>query len=68
VRNRTGLDGHFDLDVSWTPDPGTAGPPLFGVGPATFTAVEEQIGLRLVPETGPVEVFVIDRMAKPLPN
>jgi uncharacterized protein (TIGR03435 family) len=68
VRNRTGLDGHFDLDVSWTPDPGTAGPPLFGVGPATFTAVEEQLGLRLVPETGPVEVFVIDRMEKPLPN
>lgn len=66
VRNRTGLAGHFDLDVSWTLDPSSPGPPSFGVGPATFTAIEEKLGLRLVPETGPVEVLVIDRVEKPL--
>jgi len=65
VRNRTGLDGHFDLDASWTPDTRPPGPQSIGVGPATFVALEEQLGLRLTEETGPVEVLVIDRMERP---
>ena len=65
VRDRTGLAGHFDLDATWTPDSRPPGPQAFGVGPTTFTALEEQLGLRLLPETGPVEGLVIDRAEKP---
>ncbi|HEV8348022.1 MAG TPA: M56 family metallopeptidase [Vicinamibacterales bacterium] len=68
VRNRTGLAGHFDLDATWTPDSRPPGPQAFGVGPTTFAALEEQLGLRLVPETGPVDGLVIDRVEKPPPN
>src|SRR2546426_3533592 len=66
VRDRTGLTEHYDLDASWTPDTRPPGPQAFGVGPATFTALEEQLGLRLVSDTGPVEGLVIDRAEKPV--
>ena len=66
VRDRTGLTGHFDLDASWTPDTRPPGPQAYGVGPATFTALDEQLGLRLAPDTGPVERLVIDRAGKPV--
>jgi bla regulator protein BlaR1 len=65
VRDRTGLTGHFDLDASWTPDTRPPGPQAFGVGPSTFVALEEQLGLRLAPETAPVDGLVIDRVEKP---
>ena len=68
VRNRTGLAGHFDLDARWTPDTRPPGPQAFGVNEATFIALEQQLGLRLVQETGPVEGLVIDRVEKPLTN
>ena len=66
VRDRTGLTGHYDLHAEWTPDSRPPGPQAFGVGPATFTALEEQLGLRLVSDTGPVEGLVIDRAEKPV--
>jgi uncharacterized protein (TIGR03435 family) len=66
VRDRTGLTEHYDLDASWTPDTRPPGPQAFGVGPATFAALEEQLGLRLMSETGPVEGLVIDRVEKPV--
>jgi len=65
VRDRTGLTGHYDLHAEWTPDSRPPGPQARGVGPATFSALEEQLGLRLVSETGPVEGLVIDRAEKP---
>ena len=68
VRDRTGLTEHFDLDASWTPDTRPAGPQAFGIGPTTFAALEEQLGLRLASETGPVEGLVIDRVERPVPE
>ena len=79
VQDRTGLAGSYDFNLTWTPDqmpqrsPGAPdGPPQFnGVavdpnGPSLFTAVQEQLGLRLDSQRGPVDVVVIDRADKPV--
>ncbi|MBZ5612140.1 MAG: TIGR03435 family protein [Acidobacteriia bacterium] len=81
VIDRTGLQGPFDLKLEWTPDPGQAGPfgglPPPGVevppppdpnGPSLFTAVQEQLGLRLESTKGPVQMIVIDKVEKPSEN
>jgi bla regulator protein blaR1 len=77
VIDRTGLKGNYDFKLTWTPDPGQAGgpggPPPPGVeappppdpnGPSIFTAVQEQLGLRLESQKGPVDLIVIDRVEK----
>ena len=68
VQDRTGLTGTFDLEAEWTPAPDSSGPPAFGVGPATIAAIEQQLGLRLDPQTGPVDVLVIDHAERPAPD
>jgi uncharacterized protein (TIGR03435 family) len=82
VLDRTGITGNFDFKLQWTPDPGQfggfpAGPPPPGVegppppdpnGPSIFTAVQEQLGLRLESQKGPVDLIVIDRAEKPSEN
>jgi uncharacterized protein (TIGR03435 family) len=82
VIDRTGLKGNFDFKLTWTPDPGqSAGPPGGGPppgadappppdpnGPSIFTALQEQLGLRLESQKGPVEMLVIDRVEKPSEN
>jgi uncharacterized protein (TIGR03435 family) len=64
--DKTGLgDKKFDITLKWTPDDqrGTA-----EAGPSIFSALEEQLGLKLVSSKGPVDVVVIDRMEKPEAN
>jgi uncharacterized protein (TIGR03435 family) len=80
VIDRTGLTGNFDIKLEWTPDPGQAGPfgplppgvdappPPDPNGPSLFTALGEQLGLRLESQKGPVEVLVIDKVEKPSEN
>jgi uncharacterized protein (TIGR03435 family) len=65
VMDATGLSGKYDLDAEWTPDTRPPGPQAFGVGPTTFAAIGDQLGLKLEERTGPVEVLVIDRIEKP---
>lgn len=67
VVNETGLDGTFDLELTWSPDapPGTSQPPD---AVSIFTALEEQLGLKLLPAMGPVDVMVIDRVSRPTEN
>ena len=72
VSNQTGLKGDFDFHVEWTPDPGQniggdsdTPPPAGADGPSIFTALQEQLGLRLESGKGPVEVIVVDRVEKP---
>jgi uncharacterized protein (TIGR03435 family) len=71
VLDRSGLTGVFDLDLEWTPDqpsrPGeaSAGRSSAADGPSIFTAVQEQLGLKLRSERDPVNVLVIDRADHP---
>jgi uncharacterized protein (TIGR03435 family) len=66
VVDKTGLVGKFDLKLRWTPD--SVDTPLDPSAPSIFTAVQEQLGLRLDSQKGSVEVFVIDSAEKPIPN
>ena len=73
IVDKTGLTGGFDIDLEFTPDPAAAGgqPPAAGGdanAPSLFTALEEQLGLKLVPQRGPVEMLVIDRVERPTEN
>jgi uncharacterized protein (TIGR03435 family) len=66
VRDDTGLPGKYDFELSWTPD---AGPCRDAAeAPSIFTAVQQQMGLRLESTRGPVRVLVIDRAEKLSPN
>lgn len=77
VFDRTGLTGNFEIDLKWTPDRVPSGPPPPGAppppaidpnGPSLFTAVHEQLGLKLESERAPVEVLVIDHVERPTPD
>jgi bla regulator protein BlaR1 len=67
VIDRTGLTGYYDYTLKWMPEPGIGppGPPVDPDAPIVFTAVQEQLGLKLEAARGPVEVVVIDRLEKP---
>jgi uncharacterized protein (TIGR03435 family) len=67
VVNRTGLEGNFDLDLRFElPSGGGTGNP--GQFPSLFTAIQEQLGLKLEAQKGPVEVVVIDSIGRPSAN
>jgi len=65
VINRTALDGVYNFTLEWTPESAQARP---DAGPTIFTAIQEQLGLRLRAEKAPVEVLVIDRAERPTEN
>ncbi len=66
VIDRTGLKGDYDINLQWTPDdePPSSDP----ARPSIFTAVPEQLGLRLESQRGPVEILIIDRAERPTEN
>jgi uncharacterized protein (TIGR03435 family) len=66
VVDRTGLTGIFDVDLTWATDVGANNPST--PGPSVFTAVEEQLGLKLEPARAAVDVFVIERAQRPTPD
>jgi uncharacterized protein (TIGR03435 family) len=74
VLNQTGQEGEFDFKLQWTPDesqPNAADTDVSAfdpAGPSIFTAVQEQLGLRLESAKAPVEVLVIDHAEKPSEN
>ena len=63
VIDKTGLMGKYDYTVEFTPDE-TADSST----PTLFTALQEQLGLKLESQNGPVEVLVVDRAEKPSEN
>jgi uncharacterized protein (TIGR03435 family) len=72
VVNNTGLEGNYDFKLEWTPDLGPSAPdgqPVeTSVGPSLFSALQQQLGLRLEATRGPVDVLVIDYVDKPSEN
>jgi uncharacterized protein (TIGR03435 family) len=71
VFDKTGLEGLFDVRLHFlmesTSNNGVP-PPLDATDPTFATAIEEQLGLKLVSDRGPVSVLVIDSVEKPSPN
>ena len=70
VTDRTGLTGDFDIDLFYAPyGENINGAPIPTDGlPSIFTAVQEQLGLRLDSSRGPIDVLVIDRVSPPAEN
>lgn len=70
VLDRTGLTGVYDFSLLWTSQEGQLG--ALGTSdpsaPSLFTAVQEQLGLKLEARKAPVEMFVIKRVEKPSEN
>lgn len=73
VVDKTGLSGRFDFDLTWAPDESQFGgevpaAPADASSAPFFTAIREQLGLRLVATKGPVEALVIDKAERPSAN
>jgi uncharacterized protein (TIGR03435 family) len=78
VIDKTGLTGRYDFSLTWTPwlrgssptnsswNAGVTAPA--SSGPSIFTAIQQQLGLKLKPAKGPVEVLVVDHVEPPSPN
>ena len=74
IIDKTGLTGEYDYSLDWTPAEaemapkgadGTAPP---SDAPGLFTAIQEQLGLKLEPSKGQVQIVVIDQLQPPSPN
>jgi uncharacterized protein (TIGR03435 family) len=63
VLDRTGLDGLYDWVLEWDPDPDAE-----ATLPSLQRAVEEQLGLKLQSQKGPMPVLVVERAARPSGN
>lgn len=81
VLDKTGLTSLYDIKLEWWPDdsetqgaPGgassgqTPAPPSNPGGPDLFTAIQQQLGLKLESGKGPVEIIVIDHVERPTGN
>jgi uncharacterized protein (TIGR03435 family) len=76
VLNKTGLAGNYSFTLDFTPDqipPGGfqlngAPRPINPDGPSIFTALQEQLGLKLDSQRGPVEMLVIEGVEQPTPD
>jgi uncharacterized protein (TIGR03435 family) len=70
VLDNTNLPGRFDLSLKWTPDDATAANPILAADapPDIFTAIQDQLGLKLESTKAPVPVLVIDHAELPTEN
>jgi uncharacterized protein (TIGR03435 family) len=69
VVDRTGLDTvQYDWALDWTPGPVSPGSAAADLPSSVFSAVQEQLGLRLEPATGSVDVVVVERIDKLTPE
>lgn len=73
VVDKTGLTGKYDFDLEWAPDNSQFGGDIAAASPDApsppfFTAVQQQLGLRLVATKGPVDALVVDKAERPTDN
>lgn len=81
VLDQTGLKGSYDFTLKWTPAPNESSAQAMGLppradppaptdstGPSLFTALQEQVGLKLKPAKGAVDILAIDHVEKPSEN
>jgi uncharacterized protein (TIGR03435 family) len=77
VIDKTGLTGNYDFTLKYTPEGGSPGPkgpdsaeaaPSESQTTSVFVAVQEQLGLKLEAQKGPVDLYIIDRVEKPSEN
>jgi uncharacterized protein (TIGR03435 family) len=73
VEDHTGLTGTFEFDLEWTPTapiPADAppAPPVDPNGPPLFTALKEQLGLKLEPAKSSIDILVVDHAERPTDN
>jgi len=71
VVDQTGLTGYYNFTLKWTPDEGLApkgASPDDTAAPSIFTAVQEQLGLKLENGKAPIPVLVVDRLEQPSEN
>jgi uncharacterized protein (TIGR03435 family) len=71
VVDKTGIQGGYKIGLTWTPDDravSQSGGSTSDSGPSIFTALQEQLGLKLESAKGPVQVLVIDRVVIPTAN
>ncbi len=66
VSDQTGLTGEYDFTLDWAPTSETG--ETSADGPSFFTALQEQLGLKLESDKGPVEILVVDRAQRPSEN
>jgi uncharacterized protein (TIGR03435 family) len=64
VVDKTDIKGVFDIKLEWTQDEAQSAEADTGAGPTIFTALQEQLGLRLVAQKLPVEIIVVDHVEK----
>jgi uncharacterized protein (TIGR03435 family) len=65
VKDMTGLKAVYELKLEWTPENAGEEP---SAGPSIFTALQEQLGLKLETIKAPIEMLVVDRAEKPAEN
>jgi uncharacterized protein (TIGR03435 family) len=77
VVDGTSIPGRYDLTLDWNPDDGRATVPNTSSAPdelkdisapSLFTAVQEQLGLQLIPAKGPIKVIVVDEVSSATSN
>ncbi|MGH9239027.1 MAG: TIGR03435 family protein [Vicinamibacterales bacterium] len=68
VRDESGIEGVFDVQASWRPDAVDAAIVPNDERPSFFTAIQEQLGLRLEPRREAVEVLVVESVERPTPD
>jgi uncharacterized protein (TIGR03435 family) len=72
VIDATSLKGTYTFELNWAPDEGRPqllnGQPVEATGPSFFTALQEQLGLKLESQKAPVEVLIIDQVEHPSEN
>jgi uncharacterized protein (TIGR03435 family) len=68
VMDHTGLEGRYELNLNWAADDGEPIASDSSSGPSLFTAIQEQLGLKLEPTKAPVPILIIDHADKPSQN